>query len=659
MPKLAATAYKMSDRERKHLQKLADYRSISAVPEIWPLAAQRFGEIVAFHDPHSKPEMKLTYRQLNDCIQRFAAGLQSLGLKPEAMVALFSDNSPRWMIADQGIMTAGAANAVRSSQADKEELLYIYEHSESNALVVENLKTLNKLQPELEKQTVEFVVLLSDEEPEKNGPFKVINYSELLSAGKDHSLERIQQNPETLATLLYTSGTTGKPKGVMLSHGNLLHQVTMLGTVVQPQPGDRILSILPTWHAYERSGEYFLLGQGCTQIYTSRRYFKQDLTQYKPSYIISVPRIWEAVYDGIQKQLNEQPANKKRLAKFFLQSSEQYLKAKHLSKGMELDNLHPNLKTVLMAKAKAVALRPVHALGEKLIYSKIRDKATGGNIKSAISGGGALAKHIDQFFEILGIELLVGYGLTETAPVTNARRSWHNLIGSAGKPIPGTEIRIVDPETRQTLFKEQKGLVLIRGPQVMQGYYKNPEATEKAIDSQGWFDSGDLGMIVGEDDLVLTGRAKDTIVLTNGENIEPQPIENACNRSEYIDQIMVVGQDQRSLGALIVPNFDALQSWGQQNNVEIPDPDTAESGKDSDFLDKLNSKAIQALFRQELNREVKNRPGRTPNDRIGPFTLIPEPFSIENGMMTQTMKVKRLVVTERYSDIIDAMYSQQ
>jgi long-chain acyl-CoA synthetase len=229
--------------------------------------------------------------------------------------------------------------------------------------------------------------------------------------------------------------------------------------------------------------------------------------------------------------------------------------------------------------------------------------------------------------------------------------------------MPETEIRIIDPETRKPLPQGQRGLVTVRGPQIMQGYYKNPQATAKAIDPEGWFDTGDLGWVTPQNDLVLTGRAKDTIVLTNGENIEPQPIEDACLRSAYVDQIMLVGQDERSLGALIVPNVDALQQWAESQNLrlrlpeQIQEQETSSNSEGFRTAIDLESKEIQNLFRSELNREVQNRPGYRPDDRISTFKLILEPFSIENGMMTQTLKIRRPVVTERYRDIINGMFA--
>ena len=641
----------ISERESLALQSLVDYTNVESLPEIWTLAARKFGNIVALHNPHSKPEVKITYSQLSGQIQQFAAGLQKLGININnsdtlpygERVSLIADNSPRWFIADQGIMTAGAVNAVRSAQAEREELLYIISHSGSTALVIEDLKTLNKLGESLNELPIKLVVLISDEAPPTERNFPVVNFSQLLDIGSNNTLIATKQSSETLATLIYTSGTTGKPKGVMLSHKNLLHQVKSLGVVVQPEKGDIVLSILPTWHSYERSGEYFLLSQGCTQIYTNLRSVKGDLKKFKPNYMIAVPRLWESIYEGVQKQFREQPAKKQSLVKFLLETSQKYIEARRICQGLSLNHIHASFIERSQAKITELGLLLFHALGEKLVYTKVRE-ATGGNIKHVISGGGALPAYIDNFFEIVGVEILQGYGLTETSPVTNARRPWRNLRGSSGQPIPGTEVKIVNPETRQPLPVGERGLVLLKGPQIMQGYYQNPEATTKAIDTEGWFDSGDLGWVTPENDLVLTGRAKDTIVLTNGENIEPQPIEDACLRSPYIDQIMLVGQDQRSIGALIVPNLEALEKWAEtQNNSQKID---------------LESKIVQDLFRQELNREVQNRPSYRADDRVGPFKLIEEQFSIENGLMTQTLKIRRHVVMARYCDIINAMFAK-
>jgi long-chain acyl-CoA synthetase len=645
----------ISKENSKEILRLVDYTSIQSLPEIWPIAAKRFGDTVALYNPHAKPTVEITYKQLAQNIQLFASGLQALGVKGGDRISLIADNSPYWFIADQGIMMAGAVDAVRSSQAEKEEVLYIIGHSGSTALVVEDLKTFNRLQDRLPDLPIQLVVLLTKETPPTQQSFKVLNFNQLIEVGQNHTFVPVPQKRENLATLIYTSGTTGKPKGVMLSHSNLLHQVTNFRAIIQPHVGDTVLSILPTWHSYERAVEYYLISQGSTQVYTNLRSVKADLKQYKPNYMVAVPRLWESIYEGVHKQFREQPANKQRLIKFLLGMSEKYIKAKRIAEGTSLDHLYASSINRFVAKLISFTLLPFHALGKKLVYNKVRE-ATGGKIKQVISGGGALPRHIDTFFDIIGVQILQGYGLTETSPVTNVRRPWRNFIGTSGQPIPGTEVKIVDPETRQALPVGERGLVLLKGPQVMQGYYQNPEATAKVLDPQGWFDSGDLGWVTPDNELVLTGRAKDTIVLTNGENIEPQPIEDACLRSPYIDQILLVGQDQRSLGALIVPNIEALEKWAQSQNLVLSLEDDKLTSSSSEKIN-LESKMIQGLFRQELNREVQNRPGYRPDDRIGPFKLILEPFSIDNGLMTQTLKIRRHVVAERYRDMINAMFA--
>ncbi|MEO1673607.1 MAG: AMP-binding protein, partial [Cyanobacteria bacterium J06631_2] len=564
-------------------------------------------------------------------------------------------NSPRWFVADQGIMASGAVDVVRSSGAEQQELAYILENSDSTALVVENLKTLTKLSSELVNLPIRLIVLLSDEIPSQDQEIPTHSYQQLMELGQNNQLQPVAQNKDTVATLLYTSGTTGKPKGVMLTHGNLLHQVNYVKTVFQPQPGDKILSILPSWHAYERAAEYFFLSQGVTQVYTSIRHFKQDLKQFQPTYMVGVPRLWESLYDGVQKLLSGQSASQQKLVKFFLKQSEKYIMAQRIANNTSLEHFEATAATRAIAKGKAAALYPIHALADKLVYRKIR--AGIGNIKAVCSGGGSLAKYLDDFYQTVNIDVFVGYGLTETSPITNARMPQHNVRGSAGRPLPETEVKIVDPQTRQSLPQGERGLVLLKGSPVMKGYYQNPEATAKAIDPEGWFDSGDLGWLTPHGDLVLTGRAKDTIVLTNGENIEPQPIEDACVRSCYIDQIMLVGQDQRALGALIVPNLEILAQWLETQNLslKLPEPNTPpESVAQSD----LYNQAIVSLYRDELNREIKNRPGYRADDRIADFRFITEAFSQENGTMTQTFKVKRPQVRERYQSLIQEMFDR-
>ncbi|NEQ97667.1 MAG: long-chain fatty acid--CoA ligase [Cyanothece sp. SIO2G6] len=641
-----------------------DYRSANALPEVWAVTAKKFGDrVTALLDPHSKPAVKFTYSHLYDEICRFAAGLQALGVNQGDRIALFSENSPYWFVADQGIMAAGGADAVRSSIADRDELLYILENSGSTGLVVENVATFNRLQDALAPYNLKFIILLSDETlPDYDG-CKLFNWPTFQALAAAQTLQPVSQTPDDLATLIYTSGTSGRPKGVMLTHGNLLFQINSVPGVVTFQPGERVLSLLPSWHSYERSFEYAVLAQGCSQVYTSIRYIKKDLKAHKPQYMVGVPRIWESIYEGVQKQLREQPESKQKLVQFLLSQSERYVKAKRTARGINPDNLNPSFVEKLLARLQALVLVPIHAVGDRLVYKTIRE-ATGGEVKYLVSGGGSFAKHLDLFYEIIGVEILQGYGLTETSPITNVRRPERNFRSTSGPALPQTEIRIVDLDTGKTLPPGKKGLILIRGPQVMQGYYKNPEATAKAIDPDGWFNSGDLGWLTPEGDLTITGRAKDTIVLSNGENIEPQPLEDACTRSAYVDQMMVVGQDQKVLGALIVPNLTALSQWATSQQLrlqlsadcQLDQPEEEPTGVEEFEAIALNDPRIQALFRTELNREIKDRPGYRADDRIGPFVLIEEPFAPDRGTMTQTLKIKRPVVTEKYQEQIVSLF---
>ncbi len=631
----------MHEQEKINRAQAINYDEVQAIPEVWPIVAERHGDVVALLDPHTSPQTSYTYRQLAADIKRFAAGLQTLGVQPGEKVAIFSENRPQWLVADQGIMTAGAIDAVRGANAEKSELLYILQHSDSIGLVVQDLAVLSKLADSLANKNLRFIILLTDEVAEINadlGGARLLNFSEVMGLGGE--LTPVEFARGNTATLMYTSGTSGSPKGVMLSQANLLSQIAGACSVVSVGPGKKVMSILPIWHCYERSFEYFTLSQGCTQIYTNIRYVKQDLKAHSPQYMVAVPRLWESIYEGVQKQFRDQPEGKQKLVQFFISQSLQYIKAKRSLSGLNLDNLNSSSADKLIVALKLIYLWPLHRLGDAIVYSKVRE-ALGGQVDYLVSGGGSIADYLEDFYELAGIEILGGYGLTETSPITHVRRPWRNLRGADGQAVPGTEAAIVDLEKRQPVPIGTPGLVLLRGPQIMQGYYKNPEATQKAIDSDGWFDSGDLGQITPWGDLIITGRAKDTIVLTNGENIEPTPIENACLRSPYIDQIMLVGQDQKALGALIVPSMESLEKWAAAQGI-TPD---------------LQSEAVRSLYKQELKREVANRPGYRADDRIASFALVAEPFTVENGLLTQTMKVKKNQVGDRYRELIDGLFS--
>ena len=629
-----------------------DWSGLSGLDQLWPELDRQFGAAIALVAPHGIDKDSVSFADLRQRIDRAAAAFAALGVGAGEVVALFAENGPRWLVADQGLMRAGAVDAVRGSGAPVEELRYILADSGAVGLVVESAALLSRLQLDSPtRKRLRFVVLLEGEPaPDaEQGDLLCLSWEALAAKGAAAPLPPPPPGgDERLATLLYTSGTTGEPKGVPLSHGNLLHQVRSLGALVDPRPGDEVLSVLPIWHAYERSVEYFLLSCGCRQTYTTLRHFKNDLQRVRPHYMVSVPRLWEAILSGFEDALAAMPPGRQRLLRAALDNSRAFHTARRTARDLTL--APEATATRLRAQAETLVRWPAEALAEAQLWPRLRQQLVGGRLRTAISGGGALAPYVDGFFEAVGIELLVGYGLTETAPVLTCRRQWANRRGSAGQPLAGTSLRIVDPDSRRTLAIGERGLVLARGPQVMAGYWGKPEATAKVLDAEGWFDTGDLGLLLADGSLVLTGRAKDTIVLSNGENIEPGPLEEALAALPMVEQVMVVGQDRRQLGLLLVPKGEALASWAKDQGVPLPE--LSQTGGQG--VAAADPALLKALSR-DFNRVLAARPGSRPDERVAGVALV-APFTIENGLLTQTLKQRRDRIVARDAGAIEALY---
>ncbi len=616
----------------------------NSLTDIWQNLLENHSTITAVVDRYN--DFNLTYKELYEVIKQFSAGLQSLGLNKGDHICLFSENSSKWLISDQAILMAGGADAVRGSQTPVEELFYIIEHSDSRGIVVENMETVAKLLPYLADYPLKFIICLSGEEIPDDIKFNhnVYSFNQVMNLGKNNLFNPVEISKADIATLVYTSGTTGMPKGVMITHGNLLSQLESLSDTLEIYPGDTALNVLPTWHIYERTCEYYLLSGGMTLNYTNVANFKDDIKEYKPNYLVAVPRIWEALHNGIYTELRKQPVLKQKIIKFLIKTGEAHIKSSRILNNLCIDNINCSITKKIEAFAKFYLTYPLHKLGEKIIFQKIRS-ALGGNFRQGISGGGALAGYLEDFYEAIGISIVVGYGLTETSPVLTIRKRDYNIKKSAGKPILNTEIKIIHPDNHQKLGYLRTGIVMARGPQVMQGYYKDIEATNKVLSPDGWFNTGDLGWLTPQNDLVLTGRNKDVIVLSNGENVEPQPLEDACLTSPYIHQIVLVGQDKSHLGALISPNIDTLQSWAEKQSLKYAD--------DSHIY---NCPKINKLFKKELMEYIQKRPNCRPFEKINKFKLVKEPFTVENGLLTPTMKIKKNEVQKKYQNLIEELY---
>jgi long-chain acyl-CoA synthetase len=643
----SSTALDGQAQARRH-----DWSALQGLDQLWPELERQYGDAVALVAPHATEKETVSFSALRQRIDQAAAGFAALGVGDGEVVALFAENGPRWLVADQGLMRCGAADAVRGSGAPVEELRYILADSGSVGLVVESAALLARLELDGEAcQRLRFVVLLEGEAPGAAGPGKLpcLSWASFMAQGTAATLPAVPSGgEERLATLLYTSGTTGEPKGVPLSHGNLLHQVRSLGALVDPKPGDEVLSVLPIWHAYERSVEYFLLSCGCRQTYTSLRHFKNDLQRVRPHYMVSVPRLWEAILSGFEDALAAMPPGRQRLLRAALANSRAFHTARRTARDLTLAPEAP--ATRQRAQVESLARWPAEALAAAQLWPRMRKQLVGGRLRTAISGGGALAPYVDGFFEAVGIELLVGYGLTETSPVLTCRRQWANRRGSAGQPLADTSLRIVEPESRRPLAIGERGLVLARGPQVMAGYWHKPEATAKVLDAEGWFDTGDLGLLLADGTLVLTGRAKDTIVLSSGENIEPGPLEDALAALPMVEQVMVVGQDRRQLGLLLVPKAEALAAWALAQGLPVPGVGQAdEAGPLA-----ADPALLKALSR-DFNRVLAARAGSRPDERLAGVAVV-APFTIENGLLTQTLKQRRDRIAKRDAAAIEALY---
>jgi len=677
---------------------------LESCPQLWTEMAQIDPKQVALIDNHlCDNKISWTFSQMEEQVRTSAAIFQRYGVEKGKKVAIFAENSANWLLADHGIQRAGGASAVRGADAPLDELRFIYEHSDSAGIaVLQSPKLLKKLQADAKAKDMKTLGLSN----EKHGPLKhviLLNREKATNEDLDELAKEIgvtievlgdlvektgliseSQLPvlkkDDLSTIVYTSGTTGQPKGVMLTHGNLLHQISHRLSTTQPYeeteplPGETMVSILPVWHITERVFELWMLTRGCKVVYSSIRTFKNDMAKHKPEWLVLVPRVLEKIAAGVQDKFSSGSAAVKALSSLFTKTGAARAKHNKISKGLVVEDEAPGPLERLASKATLAALSPLNKVGDKLVWSKVKD-GFGGNLKTIISGGSALSGSLEKFYEAAGFQIIVGYGLTECSPLLAFRRSDANMVtaGCCGKPCLDTEVRVVDPESKATAQSDRKplpigevGVVIGRGPQVMKGYYKNPEATAKAIDQYGWFDTGDLGRInPATGDLILTGRAKDTIVLSNGENIEPQPIEDAVlGSTDLIEQVMLTGQDGRRLVAIAVLSPSELAKEGylsesegkklQKANEAMNDPKVTldEVEVDAETL----RKASEGLRKKnDLSKALMDRIKASTKDfrkweQVGDVYITLEPFAMVNGQLTQSYKVKRDSVMERYGD---------
>jgi long-subunit acyl-CoA synthetase (AMP-forming) len=497
-------------------------------------------------------------------------------------------------------------------------------------------------------------VVIIEKEYNKNHSLSIFSFDEInrfgekLLAKGDTKFSEISKTaqPEDLVTIIYTSGTTADPKGVMLLNSNFMHNIRVTPPTQGLNKEDRYLSILPSWHIFERIAEYIALSTGASTAYSKP--FKQvllpDLKAEKPTVICSVPRIWESVYKGVMDKVKKGSTFKKMMFNWAIKMGEEYKKAEGiLNNTLPLfDQTDYTPEEITQAKKTVKSLGWKYRLGNKLVFKKIRE-VTGGELRFAISGGGALLETVDLFFNTVGIVVCEGYGLTETSPVLTARNPENYIMFTVGPPLPEVEIKIVDKDNYdKELSNGEVGIILTKGLMVMKGYYKNEEKTKEVI-KNGWFNTGDLGKKTYNGKyLKLVGRIKDTIVLRGGENIEPHPLEDRLKECDYINMVIIVGQDKSRLGALIVPDFEALKVYTEKENIEY---------KNIDEL--INHPEVISLFQKEQKRLISKEHGFTPYETVMGIALLPNEFTMEAGEMTETLKMKRFEIHNKYKEEID------
>lgn len=641
-----------------------EFDSNFTVPKMVKKSAEEWAEIPAQYKRLQNGEFEpITYREMFQTGLDFGAALLELGIKREDKIGLISDNRVEWLQADIGIMSIGAIDVPRGCDATLIDLEKILSITEAEVVIAENNSQVNKIISLKDKlPSVKRIVVFEDEvksevlESAKANGVEILYFNEMIKAGQKWRIENKGQveaelekgNSEETATIIFTSGTTGNPKGVVLTHKNFLTQLDEIPERIFLNPGDKALSVLPVWHVFEREVEYVILIQGGTICYSKPvgSILLADFKKLNPQLLPAVPRVFEAVYDGITKKMRKAGGIVLAMFNFFVKIA---ILHKRMSRKMFNKNACFTAYTpVLWWFAFLIPwslMWPLYWLGNLIVFRKIK-AMLGNNFRGGISGGGAFPPNIDEFFWAIGVNVVEGYGLTETAPIVSVRPLADPIFRTIGSPIRGVNARIVDMDG-YVLGRCKEGVLQIKGDTVMKGYYKRPDLTEKVMTVDGWLDTGDLAIFTIHDELQIKGRIKDTIVLRGGENLEPLPIEMKLSESRYVKQAVVVGQDKRYLGALILVDEEEVKSFASDNGIQY---DTYEN--------LLNSEVIQKLYEGEISNLISSKNGFKMFERVNKFCLITKPFEV-GVELSAKQEIMRFRINEIYKKEIDSMFTEE
>ncbi len=595
-------------------------------------------------------EHRVTYGKLFEDVLLLAKGFRRHGVRRGDKVMLLSDNRYAWIVTDLALMSFGGVSVPRGSDTPTQELEFIVEHSESCFLVLESDKLLERHKDVVHgcKQLKSIFVMTGTA---KHTFFSnVFSYNDLLSDLRytkkdiDHFLNEGEKlTSDGLLTIIYTSGTTGMPKGVQLSHANIMHNVRAVPEVIQLTEKDNWLSILPSWHIFERTAEYVALAKGTTLVYSSIKTFSQDLEKYQPTLVATVPRVWESLYSKVQMAVKKKGIVAKLLFNAMIWVSSAYRRNKRKALGrmpvFDTPGTVAKKLAVIVASIKMALLFPLYTLANKKL-AMVRQRF-GGRLRLAISGGGTLATYLEEWIDAVGIRIVNAYGMTECSPAIAGRGVACRTYGTVGPAVPWTELRVVSEEGRP-LPPGREGTVEVRGAQVTKGYYNNEEENRKSFTTDGFFKTGDLGKMTIKGELVITGRAKEIIVLSSGENIDPTKIENALTMFPFIQEAILVGQDKKALGALLVPNIEELKEY-VANKMSGLRKETAELLTDVKVLDQI---------RNDINRILRPKQGFKPYEKLHGIIFLDKEFKLGEEL-TNTLKKKRHVIEKKYRQLIN------
>ncbi len=589
-------------------------------------AVKKYPEHVIYKYKDKKSNfLSISYKDFFERTEKFAAGLIELRLNAKKM-AVISDNCVEWMMAVIANMGLGGIDVPRGINTPEKELKFVLEHADVDFICLQNIDAYNRLNKTGFNKKVICIIFddkdikLKDNELTFNDV--CLKGEKLLKKDKNIFIESLNKvKPDDPATIIYTSGTTGEPKGVVLSNKNLAYSPTQVPGFVTGNDDEIWMSILPIWHVGERFYQFMAIIHGITLVLSSMFALKDDMARAKPHVIAGVPLVWKKSMDAIIKGIEE--SGKGKIFHFFYNKSLKYKKALRILTDLNLRYKRNSILKKIRAFFGLLFNLPFHALAKKIIYKKIAEKV-GGKLRMITSGGGKLQDEADDFFDIIGVNVIDGYGSTETAVIVTIRSDRH-VKYTIGKITPNTRYKIINQETGRECGIGQTGTLFVKGDQVFKCYLKNEKATRSAFDEDGFYNTGDLVNETLTGDLVFVGREKDTIVLLNGENVEPEPIELAMENLKFIKHAVVIGQDKEELSALIVPDFDLLK------------------GRTVDDIAKY--------LKDEIKKIINTKSGFRIHELIKNIIVLKNDFEVGKEL-TNTMKKKRNYIIEKYKDLI-------